>query len=145
MFLNSKNISLVVQMSDNNLKRSRVDMHTEFVFDKGMIGVKNLSIIRLILFFLLWDDFPDQFLRFTFPLDKSEDAVNVIKNDASFVNEVYLFSLFFLEIISTFFFWSKLHFGIAIFYSCLIFGDSYPSKTSEEFCSTLSFVELIPV
>jgi hypothetical protein len=27
-------------------------MHTEFVFDKGLIGVKNLSIIRLILFFL---------------------------------------------------------------------------------------------
>jgi len=66
-------------------------MYTEFVFDKSLIGVKNLGIIRLILFFLFQDDFPDQFLRFSFPLYKRKNVVNIVRNDVPFVYEVYLF------------------------------------------------------
>lgn len=65
-------------------------MYTEFVFDKSLIGVKNLGIIRLILFFLFHDYFPDQFLRFAFPLYKRKNVVNIFGNDVPFVNKVYL-------------------------------------------------------
>ena len=49
-------------MGGGDLKSFSVDMDTEFIFEKCLIGVKNLGIIRLILIFLFPDDFPDKFL-----------------------------------------------------------------------------------
>ena len=46
-------------MGGGDLKSFSIDMDTEFAFDKCLIGVKNLGIIRLVLIFLFNDDFPD--------------------------------------------------------------------------------------
>lgn len=80
-------------MSRSDFECSGVYVDTEFVFDKGLIRVEYLRVIRLILFFLSTNDFLDYFLRFAFPLHKRKDMVDVVGNDISFIHKVY-FSYF---------------------------------------------------
>jgi len=88
-----EDVGFGVKVSGGDLECSGVDVDAEFVFDKGLIRVEYLSAIRLILFFLSTNDFLDYFLRFTFPLHKRQNMVDIVGNNVPFINEVY-FSYF---------------------------------------------------
>ena len=66
----TKYLRAVVEMSGSRLKSLSIDVDTKFVFYKWLIGVEGFEVIRLFLFFILFDDFPDYSFGFAFSLNE---------------------------------------------------------------------------
>jgi len=98
--------SLIIKVGCGDLESPGIDVNTKFVFDEGLVRIEAFYVIRL-LFFLFSDDFFNKFFGFTFPLNKGQHVIDVVRDYVPFVYEVYLFYFAFFRNYMKFFVYIK--------------------------------------